>query len=423
MGNDAVRQSDVTVLGAGIVGVCCALSLQERGLSVTLVDRQAPGEATSYGNAGVISSWSCVPQCLPGVWKSVPGWLLDPKGPVRFRMKALPELLPWAARFFANSRPDRLNEIADAMFMMMRDNITIYRRFLKGTGHENLLIDSWSVHVFRENAVQQLSDIAWKLRIDRGAPVELVDRPGLHDIEPEVSSEFHGAVIVKDQARAYAPGRLCKVLAERALEQGAQYVEGEVIGIEPHETGGPTLHMQGRSVATNKLVLCGGIWSAELLKGLGLRVPLIAERGYHLEFENPGLSLNNSIFDLAGKFVVSSMEGGVRCAGTSEFAETGAPPNYQRAEVLKPLVQRLLPNLNTASAKRWMGVRPSFPDNLPAIGEVPGVPNLFAGFGHCHYGLGMAPVTGRIVADAVTGTASNINRTRVGIERFVGHAV
>ena len=131
---DHGSRSDVTILGAGIVGVCCALALQERGLSVTIIDRNEPGQGASYGNAGVISPWSCVPQCLPGLWKQVPGWLLDPKGPVRARWRDLPEVLPWALKFLANARPARVRRISDAMDLLMRDNVTAYRRLLAGTG-------------------------------------------------------------------------------------------------------------------------------------------------------------------------------------------------------------------------------------------------------------------------------------------------
>ncbi|MEM6499171.1 MAG: FAD-dependent oxidoreductase, partial [Pseudomonadota bacterium] len=110
---------DVTIIGAGIIGICSALALQERGLSVTVIDRDEPGQATSYGNAGIISPWSCVPQSMPGIWKSVPKWLLDPEGPLRVRFLELPKLLPWVARFFFNTRLDRVHAISDAMDMLM----------------------------------------------------------------------------------------------------------------------------------------------------------------------------------------------------------------------------------------------------------------------------------------------------------------
>ncbi|MEM7633937.1 MAG: FAD-dependent oxidoreductase [Pseudomonadota bacterium] len=409
---------EVTILGAGIVGVCCALSLQEKGYAVTLVDRQPPGEATSYGNAGVISPWSCIPQCMPGTLQQIPGWLLASDGPVSIRWRDLPTTLPWALKFLANTRLAKVEKISEAMSRLVHENVEVYRRFLKGTGHENLLRDSWYVNVFRGTASPALSDLAWRLRIDKGAPVEIVEGGEVRDIEPAISEDYHTAVIIKDQARAMAPGRLCKVLADKAKAQGARFVRAEVRGIERAPTAGYVLVTSEANIPVKRLVLAAGVWSADLLKPFGIKLPLISERGYHLEFSDPGVSLNHSVADVQGKFVVSSMDGGLRSAGTAEFAHHSAPPRYSRADMLGPQTKKLLPALNIEPNERWMGVRPSFPDNLPAIGELPGHAGLFAAFGHSHYGLGMAPATGRLIAGMVDGSLSNAETSDCAPDRF-----
>ncbi len=411
--------SDVVVLGAGIIGVCCALSLQQKGLSVTLIDRGEPGDSTSYGNAGVISPWSSVPQCMPGIWKQVPGWLLDPKGPVRARFVDLPMTIPWAIKFLLNTRQERVCQISNAMDMLVRGNVMAYKGYLKGTGHESLMIDSWHVNAFRGKAKANLEDFGWQLKIRHGATAEKIDGKELREIEPAVSPEYHSAIIIKDQARAYAPGEICKVLFEKAMHQGATFLQQSITNIVP-EAEGYTLVSDAGKISAKKLVMCAGIWSTELLKPLGIKLPLIPERGYHLEFGDPGISINNSILDVAGKFIVSSMAGGVRAAGTAEFTSIDAPPNYQRAQILNPLAKRLLPDLNLSHSKQWMGIRPSFPDNLPAIGEIKGLNGLYAAFGHSHYGLSMGPATARIIADEISGgTYFHKNREAVSVDRFL----
>ena len=96
------QDTDVLVLGAGIVGICNAIALNEKGFNVTLVDRDEPSEATSFGNAGVISQWACIPQSMPGLWKKVPKWLLDPSGPlsIRWSIKPYSLTLAWVAKEF-----------------------------------------------------------------------------------------------------------------------------------------------------------------------------------------------------------------------------------------------------------------------------------------------------------------------------------
>jgi D-amino-acid dehydrogenase len=122
---------------------------------------------------------------------------------------------------------------------------------------------------------------------------------------------------------------------------------------------------------------------------------------------------------MSGKFIVSSMQGGMRAAGTAEFADKDAPPRYRRADLLAEQMRRLMPDINLSGVKRrWMGVRPSLPDNLPAIGEFASHSGLFAAFGHSHWGLSMAPGTGRLIADAVSGKPSSIDAAAYSPERF-----
>lgn len=408
----------VTVIGAGIVGICTALSLLEKGFTVDIIDRDPPAEGASHGNAGVVSPWSCVPQSMPGLWKNIPRWTLDPEGPVAIRWAYLLKFMPWAIRFLRAGHEHRLPAISDAMSALNRPNVDLYRQHLSGTGKESLLSDSLYVHVYKNPDDIDLRQLGWRMRDERGVPLHVVNGGELHEIEPALSPDYKAAVLLKDQARALDPGALGKALAEKALSMGAAFRQSIVNRISPAPDGGWTLYTVDGELKTEKLVIAAGAWSARLLAPLGLKLPLEAERGYHLVFANPGITVNNSIMDTAGKFVASSMLAGVRCAGTAEFAGLDAPPDYRRAKVFKRLGKKLFPELNVDDAKEWMGTRPSFPDSLPCIGEVPGQANLFSAFGHSHYGFGMAPNTGRIVAELVSGQTPNVDLTPYRIDRF-----
>ena len=416
-------ESSATIIGAGIVGICCALSLIEKGVRVRLIDRDAPGQATSYGNAGVISPWSCVPQSLPGIWKNIPMWLLDPEGPVAIRPSYLLKAAPWALKFLRAGRAHRVAEISAAMAELNRPSIDLYRHHLAGTGHEDLLRDSWYVHAYRTAAQADLDDLAWRLRAKHGAPVEVIGGDELREIEPDLSADYRAAILIKDQARARSPGRLGAVLADKVRRQGGEIARAAVHRLAPREGGGWRLASDLGEIEARQVVLAAGAWSTRLLAPLGLRLPLEPERGYHLEFRDPGVSLNNSVMEVEAKFVASSMEMGLRSAGTAEFAGLDAPPDYRRARIFKRLTKRMLPGLNTEDTAEWMGARPSFPDNLPCIGEIPGRPGLYAAFGHSHYGMSMAPMTGRLVADLATGTAPNLELAPFAVGRFNGRGV
>ena len=408
----------VTIVGAGIVGICTALSLLEKGCEVEVIDRDPPAEGASHGNAGVISPWTCVPQSMPGVWKNVPKWLLDPEGPVALRWSYLPKFLPWAFKFLAAGKEACLPAIADAMSALNRPNVDLYRRHLDGTGHEDLVASSMYVHVFRDPAGANLNQLAWRMRAERDVPMEVINEGELREVEPAISTDYKAAILLKDQARALDPRAIGKALAEKAQGMGAVFLQTPVHKITPAGGGKWTLETGDGEMVASRLVLAAGVWSARLLAPLGISVPLEAERGYHMIFQDPGITVNNSIMETDAKFVASSMQSGVRFAGTAEFAGIDAEPDYRRARIFAKLGKRLFPGMNIDSPIEWMGRRPSFPDSLPCLGEVPGHAGLFAAFGHSHYGFGMAPNTGRVVAEVVSGATPNIDMAPYRIDRF-----
>ena len=409
---------DVTIIGAGAVGIASALSILETGQTVELFDREAPASGASHGNAGVISPWTCVPQSMPGLWKSVPKWLMDPEGPLSVRWSYLPQFLPWAIRFLRAGQADRLPAIADAMMALNRPNVDLYRHHLKGTGKEDLIRDSYYIHVYRKPESVDLKQLGWRMRAERGVPLEVVQGSALREVEPALSSDYQAAVLIRDQARAMDPGGIGKALAAKAEAMGAVFHRAGVQSLRPIDGGGWQITTDLGEMIAKTVVVAAGAWSARLLKPLGVNVPLEAERGYHVILRDPGVTINNSIMDTERKFVASSMAAGVRCAGTAEFAGLDASPDYRRAKVLATNAKRLFPDINTTDAIEWMGSRPSFPDSLPCIGPVPGHDNLFAAFGHSHYGFGMAPATGRIIANIVRGMAPNTDITPYRIGRF-----
>lgn len=408
----------VTIIGAGIVGICCALSLQERGIPVRLIDRGKPGQETSFGNAGVVSPWSIIPQAMPGIWKSLPQMLLNPKGALSVRASFWPKMIPWGLRFLGNSSEKSVREISDAMELLCRPSIDLYRGHLQGTGHEDLITDSYYIHAFRRREQADLNGLGYLIRQEKGGDLVLVDAAELRRLEPALSREFKAAIVIKGQARVTAPGRLGAILAEKARMQGAEIVQTEVSKLIQTQDGSWQITTSQDTLHAPRFILAAGVWSADLLKPFGLPVPLVAERGYHVEFPNPLVQLSNSVMDVDAKVVASSMLGGLRVAGTAEFGSVDAPADPRKKEILTEQAKAMLPDLETSEARFWMGRRPSFPDSLPAIGPINGSDGLYAAFGHSHYGLMMAPKTGELVADLVSGRSPNVDMAPFSLARF-----
>lgn len=410
---------DVTILGAGIVGICAALSLLERGQRVRLIDRGEPGQETSLGNAGVISPWSIIPQSAPGLWRALPGMLLSRNKPLAVRADTWPRMIPWGLRLLSFGTEERMRGAADAMEHLCAPSVDLYRRHLSGTGHEALIRDSYYIHAFRDDAAARdaFESLGYRIRAEKGAPMDVVDHAALKRMEPAIGPAYRAGITIGAQARCTNPGRMGQVLAEKARAMGARIIRDEVRALAPRADGWE-ITGQDRTYDTPQVVIAMGAWSAALLRPLGYRLPLMAERGYHIECANPGIHLANSIMDMDGKFVASSMEGGVRIAGQAEFGRADAPPDQRRQAILARQAKAVFPDLNVAEPRFWMGRRPSFPDSLPVLGPSERHKGLHFCFGHSHYGLMMAPKSGEVLADHLTGVRPNTPIAAYRASRF-----
>ncbi|MEP3275807.1 MAG: FAD-binding oxidoreductase [Stappiaceae bacterium] len=408
---------EVTVLGAGIVGICTALSLLERGVTVRVIDRGDPGQETSSGNAGVISPWSILPQALPGTWRQIPKLMFGPHRALSIRMAAWPKMVPWGLQFLKHGRLDNVTRTADAMEILCGPSIDLYRRHLQGTGAEELVQDSYYVHAFRNGDNANLDAIDYRIRREKGADVVLADHSELRRLEPALSSKYEAAILIKGQARALSPGRIGQVLADKVRKLGGDIVQRDIKSLQRSEDGW-TIDCGSASFFARAVVLSLGAWSPKLLEPLGIKMPLMVERGYHVEFPTPEIELRHSIMDMDAKVVASSMETGLRIAGQADFAPVDAASDPGKKTLIERAARAMFPDLNTNDPKFWMGRRPSFPDSLPAIGELPHMDGLMCNFGHSHYGLMMAPKSGEIVADLLVGPPQNTNLAAIAPTRF-----
>ena len=413
-----MSEAPTVVIGAGIVGVCCAAFLQRQGRRVVIVDRLPPGEATSFGNAGSISWSSCVPIAVPGLLPKVPGWLLRRDGPLTIRWRYLPRLAPWLWRFLRAGRLDRLEASSAAMAALHGPSLDLYRSLARDAGIADLVRSTGFLHVYTRSRPDRAEEIQWRLVARHGAAIEVLNGRELRELEPHLSDRYVQAVHIRDQGYAANPGRLVKALARHVASGGAEILKREVIGFDLSGDRVRALRTDGAPIEAREVVIAAGAWSVRLTRMLGFSVPLDTERGYHVTLEDPGVEVRHTIMETERKFVVTPMEMGLRFAGTVELAGIDAAPDYRRAEAILRGAERMFPGLRADPHTKWMGRRPSLPDGLPVIGPSPRQSNVYLAFGHAHTGLVGAPNTGRLVAGMVTRTPLNIDPAPYRPERF-----
>ena len=412
-------QRDVTVIGAGIVGLCCARTLQRRGCTVTVIDRVDPGMGTSYGNAGIFSTSAVMPEGKPGVWKKVPGWLLDPLGPLTIRPSYLPQLAPWLLRFIANSRPRRVEEISRALSSITLPGLEHYSALLDDVPGDQLSIRRQGCLYLYPNPADVAAAAADnEIRRRRGVALEMLGPDEIRQLLPAIGPDMAGGALATESGHAASPLALSQLLAARIEADGGRFIRAKVSGFAIGADGPTYVHTDHGNVEIEDLVIAAGAFSTPLAKVLGNNLPLDTERGYHMMLPQPNVEVRVPMLISSLGFGITPMNDGLRLAGTVEFGGVEALPNYARAEALLTHAKRLFPELGDSGAEPWMGHRPSMPDSLPVISRSSRFDRVFYAFGHGHLGLSLGAVTGRIIADLLQDRPADIDPTPFRADRF-----
>lgn len=409
----------IGVVGAGIMGLSTALWLQRDGYDVTLFDRVEPGsgEQTSYGNAGILARTAVVPVSVPGLLRHVPSMLLDRDGPLFLRWSYLPKLIPWIIPFLRNGKESRVRQIAGALDTILGDSVDQHLALSKGTAAAALIETGNYAYVYKDRAGFEKDAWGFALRREHGAEWEEWDRAKLLEQDPNLGEEAGFAAVLKDHGWIRDPGAYLAALLETFRREGGIFNLGEISEVLPGAER-PSVTVSGETHMFDHVVVASGVWSRRLAEKLGHKVPLEAERGYHLVLKNPSHMPPIPYMLSDAKFVLTPMDGGLRCAGLVEFGGVDAPASDAPLRIFERRIKRIYPTLTWDGTESWMGRRPSTPDSLPLIGQSTKAKGVWFAFGAQHIGLTSGPKTGRLVADMIAGRTPNIDMTPFATDRF-----
>lgn len=414
----ASSRDRVVVVGAGIIGTAIAYELRRRGRTVTLVDRDEPGQGASFGNMASIAVTEFLPASRPAVWRQIPGWMLDPEGPVAVRPRYMPHLLPWFWRFLLASRPARLAGIEAAGAALCARALGDTMALLRDIGASDEITETGCLSLYAGDA---------ELRADRDH-IEVLDRFGfgyqvlaggaIRDLEPALSPVITRALLFPDNRSIRDPYRLVTRLADRFRALGGEIRQAEVTGFDRAEGIAGVRLAGGAVLPATEVVLCAGAYTGRLSAALGEPIPLETERGYHTQIMAPGVGLRHSLIWPARAFMVTPTAGGIRVGGTVEMAGLDAAPNWNRARVTVRRAQVALPELAEGQATQWMGHRPALPDTIPILSASARTGGLFYATGHGHLGLTNAATTARLMGQLIAGERPDLDLTPYRVNRF-----
>ena len=405
----------VAVIGAGIVGLSCALWLIKAGYKVTIIDRGAPGEGTSYGNAGVLAGFARLPFTRFSMLCKIPKLLMDRDSPLSVSSHYVPDLLPYGWSYFKSCF--NYKKMRAALTELQTQAYDADQVLLNLTGGQSLVRSEGSLGLFADaDSIENAKKGEMRERQEQGVRLEFCDAAQVHELEPDLAPFYAGGVYYPDTRFTVSPVELSRCYARYFEAQGGRIVRDKVNFIETKDQD-VKIQTSLQCHRFDKLVIAAGSSSKQLVSQLGLDIPLVSERGYHLMINAGGKQTHRPIAWLDKSVFISPMDGGIRMAGTAEFADEDAKPNRGRIDCMKRHARTMLGE-DLEFESTWVGSRPSTPDSLPVIGNLPGQPRVILAFGHGHLGLTLSAVTGKLVAETIQGVKPSVDLAAFSALRF-----
>ncbi|QDO99673.1 FAD-binding oxidoreductase [Ferrovibrio terrae] len=411
---------DVIVLGAGMVGVSCALHLQRRGLSVALVDRRAPGLETSFGNSGLVQFEATEPYELPRDLGFLISGAMNRRIDVRYHLDAVLQLAGPLFSYFVQSAPKRHAEISREYKTLIARSIETHAELIEQADAEELIAGKGYLTLFRtERELHKFFEKA-DARAKLGVSHLKLTAADVAKAEPHLKREFAGAIQWTDPLAIKSPGDLVQAYARLFEKEGGQVLLGDAKSLTRLRPDAWRITLNDRStVEGEKVVIALGPWSTELTSRFGYRPPMFAKRGYHMHYaRQDDRPLNNWVIDAEMGYVVCPMKAGLRLTTGAELAHVDATRTPSQLANAEAIARDVFPLGDRLDAEPWMGARPCMPDMKPVFGRIPGQDGMWCAFGHGHQGFTLGPVTGELLAAQMTGANPRIDVAPFSPARF-----
>jgi D-amino-acid dehydrogenase len=410
---------DVAVLGAGIVGICVALHLQKRGRSVALVDRRGAAEETSFGNAGLIQREGVYPYGFPHDFGALLRYSLNRTIDAHYHPLALPRLAPFLWQYWRHSRPARHAEVAHRYAKLIEHCVTEHEALVAEAGADGFIRRVGWMRLFRTERERDTRFAeAGRWHREFGINHRTLDAGALQELEPHLAPVLVGALHWTDPISVSDPQGLALAYVRRFQALGGVFLQGNAASLEAEGKGWRMKTANGPLAAAEAVVALGP-WADVLTRALGYDLPLAVKRGYHMHYRAAGEArLNHPVLDTERGYFLGPLARGIRLTTGAEFALRDAPRTPVQLARAEPIARELFPLAERLDTEAWMGSRPCTPDMLPVIGRAPRHTSLWFAFGHAHHGLTLGPVTGRLVAEMVTGEKPFVDPAPYAAERF-----
>ncbi len=413
-----MSKSEVAIIGAGIQGVCNALFLQKKGIDVTLFDKDEPGCAASYGNAGHFSPYASLQLNRSDVLSDVPAMLLSSRGPLALKWNYFVKMLPWFSKYIMSCSEKKMMHTAKYMHQILYISLDAYDELFADINLDGLVEKKGIMYVWEKKGIKSRK-IEIDIREKLGVKQKILNPKEVHDLEPNLKPFYDGGVFYEYARHARNPKKIIEKLFADFIKKGGKFKKTNINNINFKDQK-PILITENNKLLFDKVVIACGAFSKKLTDKLDEKIPLDTERGYHIHFKNYSNLLSRPVVWADRGFGITPMEQGLRVVGTVEFGGLENPLSKSRIKNLILNAKDMLNGLpeNEDHEDEWLGFRPTLPDFLPVIGKSKNYNNVYYSFGHHHLGWTLGAISGKIVSKMILGEKTNLDLSPYSSSRF-----
>ena len=411
--------SHITILGAGVIGLSTALYCARRGMQVTVIERNsAQRDGCSFGNAGMIVPSHFIPLAAPGMVNLGLKWMWNPESPFYIKPRLDLDLLSWGLHFCKAATAQRVA----AASPVLRDLSLLSRQCFEEIDLDFGLVKKGLLMLCKQQ--QTLDEEAHMAATANalGIPAKVLDAKATAALDPSVTMDVCGSVFFPKDCHL-SPARFISALEAELTRLGVQFLwETEVKGFETENGTLRAIRTSQGVIEGEEVILCSGVWSAVLARSLDLKLPMQAGKGYSLTLRNPTQLPGLCSICTEARLAVTPMDGALRVGGTMEMAGLNESITQRRVRGITRAFPQYFPafaETNFAGVNPWSGLRPVSPDGMPYIGRTQRWKNLTIATGHAMMGLSLAPATGKIVSDLLSGEKPTVALDLMSPDRYL----
>ncbi|MEM9819631.1 MAG: FAD-dependent oxidoreductase [Bacteroidota bacterium] len=420
--NYAMSQNGkVSIIGGGVIGLCCAYYLRRAGREVEIFDKGKMEQGCSYGNAGMIVPSHFIPLAAPGMITKGIKWMFDPRSPFYIKARLNWDLLTWGWKFYRASNQKQVQKSMPVLRDISLLSKALYRDLARLPDFQFAFEEKGLLMLYKsQEAEAEEREMAHQAQ-QLGLEAVVYDAEDLQKMEPDVQLNVRGGVHYPGDAHL-APELFLTSLKKHLQGRGVPFhAAHEIVGFHQHRGKIEAIETQHGRSKVDHLLIAGGTWSGQLVRQLKINLPLQAGKGYSITLKKPAKQLRYPAILTEAKVAVTPMNAQLRFGGTMEIGGINHRINPKRVQGILQSIPQYLPDFQPSMPENdqiWHGLRPCSPDGLPYIGKSQRFSNLSIATGHAMMGLSLAPATGKLIAELLTDHALSMELNALAPERY-----